>query len=335
MFIMSKKSLLIGLLSITCIMSSASDTNDRDYWVSRFLSVSYPLKKVRQTSPYGYRIDPLTKKKTFHSGIDLKANYEDVYSLFGGVVTAVGSDNRSGNYIVLRYGVYQVSFCHLSKRYVSKGDSVYAGEPIAVSGNTGRSSGPHLHLTVRLNGKTVNPNTILSVVDKIKSESIEAITGKKQAYISAGREFFSYFAELAMEQQRKYGIPASVTLSQMAHESDFGTSKLAMRDNNYFGIKCSSSWLKEGKPYSIHDDDRAGEKFCVYGSIAESIEHHSRILTSTRYKKYCNFSPTDYRRWLRGIKKAGYATSPSYVEKCEKLIKQYKLYYYDILAQKV
>ena len=88
-----------------------------------------------------------------------------------------------------------------------------------------------------------------------------------------------------MEQQRQYGIPASVTLAQMAFESDWGRSYLARKGNNYFGIKCSPQWLAEGRPYSLHNDDKPDEKFCNYATVEESIDHHSRLLMSDRYKR--------------------------------------------------
>ena len=74
--------------------------------------------------------------------------------------------------------------------------------------------------------------------------------------------FFERYAPLAMAQQQKYGVPASVTLAQMYIESAGGKSNLAQTGNNYFGIKCSQQWLAEGKPYSLHHDDKPNEKFC-------------------------------------------------------------------------
>ena len=137
-----------------------------------------------------------------------------------------------------------------------------------------------------------------------------------------------------MDQQQRYGIPASVILAQMAYESYYGQSTLAVTGNNFFGIKCTRDWIKSGKPYSVHDDDRKDEKFCNYASAKESIEHHSRLLMSNRYKRCRRFSATDYHNWLVGIKAAGYATYPGYVRTLENMIKRYKLYLYDRLAQK-
>lgn len=66
-----------------------------------------------------------------------------------GVVVKVASDHCAGKYISVRYGDYVVSYCHLSRQLAQKGMNVLPGEVIGVSGNTGRSTGPHLHLTVR------------------------------------------------------------------------------------------------------------------------------------------------------------------------------------------
>jgi len=296
----------------------------------RYMSVSYPLKKIKITSPYGYRYVS-SKKKTFHYGLDLQARYETVYSMFDGVVDTIGSNSRAGNYVTVRYGKYTVSYCHLSKRYVSIGDSLFAGDPVAVSGNTGNSTGPHLHLTCKRSGKYVNPNILIAYIRHIRTKCVLALGGSIREALPC-REFFSVYAPLAIEQQRKYGIPASVTLSQMALESGWGMSDIAQECNNYFGMKASSRWLKEGKPFSSRYSDSPTDKFCVYSSVKESIEHHSDLLTSKRYKKYCNFPPKDYRNWLKGLSKAGYSTNKNYTKLCLTLINKYKLYVYDYQA---
>lgn len=305
----------------------------REYWVKRYLSVSYPLGSVRVTSSYGQRKDPWTGERVSHTGLDLKARFEPVYAMFAGTVEAVGSDQRSGNYVIIRHGVYTVSYCHLKRCYVRKGDTVIAGTIVAVSGNTGRSTGPHLHITARRDGKAVNPMTLLRYVMQVRHEAVTALGGKAPAMpLATPSEFIERYAPLAMEHQREYGIPASVTLAQMAYESDFGRSELAREGRNYFGIKCSRQWLAEDKPYSVHDDDRKGEKFCNYASAEESIEHHSRLLMGDRYSQCRRHSQTDYHGWLSALKKAGYATAGNYVSECEKIIRKYQLHRYDRLA---
>lgn len=137
-----------------------------------------------------------------------------------------------------------------------------------------------------------------------------------------------------MEQQVKYGIPASVTLAQMALESRWGKSDLAITDNNYFGIKCPEQWLKSGKPYSLHNDDKPNEKFCHFNSPEEALEFRSKLLTDPqgRFKRCLNNSCTDYEGWVTDIKACGYATDPSYVSSLLKTIRSNDLTKYDTQA---
>jgi flagellum-specific peptidoglycan hydrolase FlgJ len=141
--------------------------------------------------------------------------------------------------------------------------------------------------------------------------------------------FFEQYAPLAMEQQQKYGIPASVTLAQMYLESAGGTSNLAVTGNNYFGIKCSSQWLADGKPYSLHHDDKPNEKFCNYASVQESIEHHSQFLMGSRYAACRRCAADDYRGWANGLQAAGYATNRNYANTLIADIEAYGLSKYD------
>ena len=144
--------------------------------------------------------------------------------------------------------------------------------------------------------------------------------------------FFEKYAAAAMEEQRRYGIPASVTLAQMAVESGYGESNLAKQDNNYFGIKASQDWIKSGKPWSYHHDDHNNDKFCTFGSALESLEYHSKVLMADRYKACRQYAPTDNLHWIEGIKKGGYATDPRYVATIEGVIRKYGLEKYDQMA---
>lgn len=340
--------LILGV--VFCLTASAkSGPSGRDYWIERYLSVSYPLKTVKVSSHFGKRKDPFTGELTLHSGLDLQAHYEEVYSMFDGTVENIGSDSRSGNYIILRHGEYTVSYCHLSKVTARKGDELIAGDPVGYTGSTGRSTGPHLHITCKYKGETRDPYTLLIYIKDVREEAVNALGGNKGGVSKKGGkkqvakraveinqdEFFNKYASAAMEQQQRYGIPASVTLAQMAYESFWGQSTLATAGNNFFGIKCSREWLAAGKPYSLHNDDKPNEKFCNYASVDESIEHHSRLLMGDRYKRCHRYDPTDYHNWLVAIKACGYATAPDYVRKLEGMIKRYKLYLFDRIALKV
>ena len=131
--------------------------NKQKQWISSYPSITYPLKSIKVTSPYGYRRDPFTGKLSWHNGLDLRAKHEPAYAMMDGIVEKVGYDNRSGNYVTLRHGNYHVSYCHLSSIIVRKGEYVYPGIIVGVTGNTGRSTGNHLHLTCKKDGKSINP----------------------------------------------------------------------------------------------------------------------------------------------------------------------------------
>lgn len=126
--------------------------------------LSLPLKEISINSSYGMRYHPVYHKKMMHRGIDLKACYEVVYSMFPGKVVKVGYDERSGKYVTVKTGDYTISYCHLSEHYVCENDYVEAGSIIACSGNTGASSGPHLHLTTKKDGKAFNPVILLDFI---------------------------------------------------------------------------------------------------------------------------------------------------------------------------
>ena len=133
-------------------------------WISGYPSITYPLKSIKVTSPYGYRRDPITGKQSWHNGLDLRAKNEPAYSMMEGIVEKIGYDSRSGNYVTLRHGNYHVSYCHLSSIIVRKGEYVYPGIIVGVTGNTGRSTGSHLHLTCKKDGKSVNPISLIKLM---------------------------------------------------------------------------------------------------------------------------------------------------------------------------
>jgi len=153
-------------------LSVPTDGFDREYWMERYLSVSYPLRSITVTSPYGKRKDPINGKAAFHSGIDLRARYEDVFAMFDGVVTETGENARAGKYVRLIHGNITVCYCHLSRINVRKGGIVFAGDKVAVSGNTGRTTGPHLHITAKMKGKSINPALLFLFVKSIKDEAM-------------------------------------------------------------------------------------------------------------------------------------------------------------------
>lgn len=148
--------------------------------------------------------------------------------------------------------------------------------------------------------------------------------------MSKNQEYAEKYAGYAMEQMRRYGIPASVTLAQGILESSNGQSRLAQNENNHFGIKATPSWIDKGGRYALYSDDRPNEKFCSYDSVGDSYEHHSRFLKeNSRYAACFNLSPDDYKGWTEGIARAGYATGSGYAANLQKIIEQNGLDRYD------
>ena len=149
--------------------------NEYGEWVRRYMSVSYPLKRITVTSPYGLRIDPFSKKRSRHNGIDLRAKGEEAYAMLSGVVVKVGYDRRSGNFVTLRHGGYTVSYCHLSRVLAAKGTVVHPRDAVGITGSTGRSTGEHLHITCKLNGKSVDPAVIFDYIRTMQQKCVSAL----------------------------------------------------------------------------------------------------------------------------------------------------------------
>ena len=151
--------------------------------------------------------------------------------------------------------------------------------------------------------------------------------------MSKSSEYVEKYAEFAIEQQRKYGIPASVTLAQGILESANGQSQLSRECNNHFGIKAGRSWLDAGGQYGTYTDDKPNEKFCKYASVGDSYEHHSLILKNNdRYAACFRLQQDDYRGWCQGLQNAGYATSKGYASSLISVIDRMDLTKYDRIA---
>ena len=135
-----------------------------------FSKIVMPLnREISITSPYGTRMHPIFGASKFHNGIDLAANYENVYSVLDGVVTETGWDNKGGgNYIKIKhFDRFETAYLHLSEIYYRVGEFVKAGFIIAKSGNSGNSTGPHLHFSVKEFGQSINPTHFLNDLIKV------------------------------------------------------------------------------------------------------------------------------------------------------------------------
>src|SRR5688572_20863857 len=137
---------------------------------------------------------------------------------------------------------------------------------------------------------------------------ISCVTMAQQSKVVA--DYIAQYKELAMEEMKRTGVPASIKLAQGIHETQAGTSDLVLKSNNHFGIKCKSVWTGD-KVY--HDDDARGECFRSYPSPIDSYRDHSDFLKSgQRYSFLFEMDPADYKGWAFGLKKAGYATNIKY-----------------------
>ena len=143
-------------------------------------------------------------------------------------------------------------------------------------------------------------------------------------------QYINTYKELAIAEMLRTGVPASIKLAQGIHETYAGKSELVLKSNNHFGIKCKATWTGK-KVY--HDDDARGECFRSYASSSDSYHDHSDFLRgSARYSFLFQLDPTDYKAWAYGLKKAGYATNIKYSQIIIKLIEEYNLQQYSLIA---
>ncbi|MBQ2298734.1 MAG: M23 family metallopeptidase [Bacteroidaceae bacterium] len=158
------KSETVNVKDSLAMVGKKEESIDREKWLERYMRVSLPLKSIKVTSPFGMRKDPFTGKHKMHNGIDLHAHNDEVYAMFSGMVKMVGYDNRSGKYVILQHDGLTVIYCHLSKVTVKEKTPVLAGDVIGITGNTGRSTGEHLHLSCKIKEKFLNPHKIIEYI---------------------------------------------------------------------------------------------------------------------------------------------------------------------------
>lgn len=172
------------------------------------------------------------------------------------------------------------------------------------------------------NARNVSQLVSHSPVERAPSERVWTAKEKRQlAYVAE-------YAETAREEMRKSKVPASITLAQALLESNIGSSTLATKNNNHFGIKCFSRSCKKGHCSNFSDDSHK-DFFRIYSSARESFLAHSQLLKKDRYAGLFRLAITDYRGWAKGLSKAGYATDPRYADKLIRLIENLGLQVYD------
>ena len=182
--------------------------------------------------------------------------------------------------------------------------------------------------------KAVTKKDTRTVVDKTtenepQQEEVntsEITPDTPEVYANSTEEYVAIYSDIAQDEMRKYGIPASITLAQGILESGSGKGRLSVEANNHFGIKCHD-W-NGAKIY--HDDDASQECFRKYNNSKYSFRDHSLFLTGRkRYSGLFDYEQDDYESWAKGLRTAGYATDRKYPNKLISLIERYQLHRFD------
>jgi len=137
--------------------------------------------------------------------------------------------------------------------------------------------------------------------------------------------YINRFKSIAVAEMKRTGVPASIKLAQGILESGYGSSELAKKANNHFGMKCGGQW--SGKTY-----DLKGSCYRVSNNADVCYREHSEFLKRKHYEALFKLKKTDYKGWAKGLQKAGYATDKNYPAKLIELIERYKLYRFDELG---
>ncbi len=176
-------------------------------------------------------------------------------------------------------------------------------------------------------------NTMVKVERVPRADDLINELRNRKPHLSKGTgDYIEEYNDIAIAEMLRFKIPASITLAQGILESNSGRSRLTVRGNNHFGVKCHSSW--KGKRI-YHDDDAKQECFRKYKHPLTSFRDHSLFLFDRkRYAALFDLKLTNYKGWARGLKKAGYATDPKYPVKLIRIIEDYELYKYDDFNKK-
>lgn len=164
----------------TIVINDAVSAERKAYWSQRRY-LSLPIDSLVITSSYGTRKDPFTGRSANHRGIDIRGNNDYVYSIMPGVVTKAGKTKGLGNYVEVKHGDFKSTYAHLYNVLVNAKQSVEAGQPIGVSGSTGRSTGEHLHFGLKYKNETIDPKPILDYIQEV----INTVRGEVSTQIDA------------------------------------------------------------------------------------------------------------------------------------------------------
>lgn len=203
--------------------------------IQKRVTVCLPLDYLKQNSGYGYRTDPVYKCQKFHDGIDLSCRYENVYAMLPGVVKEVHRGNRGyGNYVVLQHGNIECLYGHLSLILVNEHDEIQAGDVVAISGNTGKSTGPHLHLRLKKDGKSVDPKPFITYLNGYIDDLQDRIASLKFGEKPDKELNIGNLAKAMETYHVKY---PKIVIAQSLLETGYFTSRVCLECKNLFGLR--------------------------------------------------------------------------------------------------
>ncbi len=207
--------------------------------IERRLNVCLPLDFIQVNSKFGFRRDPVYHCQRFHDGIDLKCHYQHVYSMLPGIVKEVNYGDRGyGNHVILQHGNLECLYGHLHAIAVNEGDVVEAGTIVAISGNTGKSIGPHLHIRLRKDGKSVDPKNLVDYLNDYVDELQDKI-----AYLKIGTkpDLELNISNLFMMLEKYHLKFPKIVVAQALVETGYFTSRVCHECNNLFGLRRPSN----------------------------------------------------------------------------------------------
>ena len=199
------------------------------------MNVCLPLDFLNVNSEFGVRRDPFSLCQKFHDGVDFQCKYQRVYSMFPGTVREVHQGKKGyGNYVLLEYGNLQCLYGHLSRIAVKQNEKVEAGTIIGISGNSGKSTGPHLHIRMEKDGKSVNPEPFIAYLNHYITMLHDRIRYLQDGSMpEPGLSMDRLYAAL-----QKYGIRyPKIVMAQAILETGYFTSKICLDKNNLFGLR--------------------------------------------------------------------------------------------------
>lgn len=274
------------------VFVSVKDSMMRELLHDR-LNVCLPLDLLKVNSNYGYRTDPILQCTRFHDGIDLNCHYANVYSMLPAIVRKVAHSNKGyGNHVVLEHGNVECLYGHLSTILVKEGELIPAGTIVAISGNTGKSTGPHLHVRIRKDGRSVNPKPFIDYLNDYITRlqnKIHYLKFDKKPPLDLN------INNLAMVLEQQGVSHPRIVIAQALLETGYFTSRVCLEKNNLFGLRR----LKDGSYYEFDNWEESVKAYRDY----------------VQYK----YKGGDYYQFLQRI---GYAEDPDYVTKVRQIVRQ-------------